>query len=330
LFNILVIGLGSIGKRHVRNLLSLNYSHVSVVTGKPLPAEFEALAAYTTIEEAFAANHFNTAFICTPTAQHLNSLFTLLRYRVYNIYVEKPLSNNMARVAEVLKMAAGYPNNIKVGFDLHFDPGIQQIRSLLQQNAIGKILSANAFVGQYLPHWRPYEDHRKGMSAKQATGGGVLLDIVHEFDYLRWLTGNVEAVACWHTNSGALEIETEEVAEVLLKFGSGAIGTVHLDYWQPSLVRYCTFTGTLGSITANLAKSHVSWALHNGTTGEYNYAGFERNDRFKEIVSAFLENNTDDRLTTLNDSLQSLLVVEASKRSSVTGNTVTLSSIKTS
>jgi predicted dehydrogenase len=330
LFNILVIGLGSIGKRHIRNLLSLQYTRVSVVTGKPLPTEFEALSAYTTIEEAFASERFNTAFICTPTAQHFTSLFMLLQHQVENIYVEKPLSNNMGQVAEVLKMAASYPNNIKVGYDLHFDPGIQQMRSLLQQNTIGKILAANAFVGQYLPHWRPYEDHRKGMSAKQETGGGVLLDIVHEFDYLRWLAGNVEAVACWHTNSGTLEIETEEVAEVLLKFGSGAIGTVHLDYWQPTLVRYCTFTGTKGSITANLAKSHVSWALHDGTTGEYNYSGFERNDRFKEIVRAFLENNTDDRLTTLNESLQSLLVVEAAKLSSATGNTVALCSIKNS
>ncbi len=330
MFKILVIGLGSIGKRHLRNLLALNYTQVSVVTSKQIPAEFGALAAYTTIKEAFAVEQFNTAFICTPTAQHLNSLFTLLHHKVENIYVEKPLSNNMGQVAEVLKMAAGYTNNIKVGYDLHFDPGIQQIRALLQQNAIGKILSANAFVGQYLPHWRPYEDHRQGMSAKQATGGGVLLDIVHEFDYLRWLMGNVAAVSCWHTNSGTLEIETEEVAEVLLKFSNGAIGTVHLDYWQPTLVRYCTFTGTKGSITANLAKSKVEWALHDGTTGEYNYAGFERNDRFKEVVRAFLENNTDDRLTTLNDSLQSLLVVEASKRSSETGNTVSLSSIKNS
>jgi len=312
---ILVAGLGSIGKRHLNNLLSLKYEDISVVTRSNLPAGLPSLCTYKSIAEAFKHNFFNTVFICTPTSHHIANLYEILQNKVENIYVEKPLSHDTNDIAQILSLAASYKNNIVVGYDLHFDPGIQKIRALLQQNIIGKIISVNAFVGQYLPDWRPYEDHRKGTSARKETGGGVLLDIVHEFDYLCWLTGNADEVACFYTNSGSLEIETEEAAEVLIKFSNGVIGTVHLDYLQRSLVRYCIFTGTHGTITCNIAKSNVNWITENGNTGEFNYTGFERNDRFKAIISTFLENSKDERLTSLQASVQSLQVVQAAKYS---------------
>ncbi len=307
--------------------MALGYEDLSAVSSKTLPSEFDRVSIYKSLQVALEKATFDTAFICTPTSHHVKSLLQLLEKRVENIFVEKPLSHNTEQIAELLAKAWLYNNNIKVGYDLHFDPGLQKIRALLKTGTIGNIVSINAFCGQYLPLWRPYEDHRKGMSAKMETGGGVLLDIVHEFDYLRWLAGDIASVACWHTNSGELDIETEEAADVLMKFTNGTIGTVHLDYLQPTLVRHCTFTGTKGSITANLAKCHVEWMLHDGTKGEFGYAGFERNDRFKEIIKAFLENNTDDRLTSLSDALQSLLVVEAAKKSSKEGRSVALSSI---
>lgn len=317
--------MGSIGKRHLRNLLALHYKDICVVTSKPLIEEFYGVEAYNSIEGAFSQTAFDAAFICTPTSNHIDCLIKLLQYKVKNIYVEKPLSHSIINVKEVLQLASSYSNNIKVGFDLHFDPGIQKIRQLLLDEIIGRVISVNAFVGQYLPAWRPYEDHRKGMSAKVETGGGVLLDIIHEFDYLRWLTGKVDSVASWHTNSGTLEIETEEVAEVLLKFKNHAIGTVHLDYLQPKLTRHCIFTGTKGSITANLVTNYVEWSTHEGVKDVFDYTGFERNDKFKAIVHAFLENNTDERLTSLNDAFESQLIVEAAKQSNASNNIVKLS-----
>lgn len=307
--------------------MAMHYNNVSVVTSKPLIEEFAGIEVFNSIEEAFAQSIFDAAFICTPTSNHIDCLIKLLRYEVKNIYVEKPLSHSIINIKEVLQLASSYSNNIKVGFDLHFDPGIQKIKQLLLDGMIGKIISVNAFVGQYLPAWRPYEDHRKGMSARVESGGGVLLDIIHEFDYLRWLTGTVDLVACWHTNSGTLEIETEEVAEVLLKFKNNAIGTVHLDYLQPKLTRHCIFTGTKGSITANLVTNKVEWSTHDGVKDVFDYTGFERNDKFKAIVKAFLENNTDERLTSLNDAFESQLIVEAAKQSNAYNNIVKLSSL---
>ncbi len=325
---ILLAGAGSIGKRHLQNLLALGYNNISVITSSILPLELSHLNTFKTFAEAFDRQSFDTAFICTPTSKHIAGLFELLHQKVENIYIEKPLSHNGENIQAVLDLAASYGNNIVVGYDLHFDPGIQRVRELIQQNIIGKIVSVNAFVGQYLPHWRPNEDHRKGMSARRETGGGVLLDIVHEFDYLCWLTGKVEAVAAWYLNSGTLEIETEDSADVLLKFSGGATGCVHLDYLQQSMIRYFILTGTKGTITCNLANKSVNWITEKGITGEFTYTAFERNDRFKAIIQTFLENKKDERLTSLQDALQSLQVVLAAKYSSDNSCIVNMANFK--
>lgn len=314
--NILVIGAGSIGKRHIGNLLSLGYTKISVVSRSVLPNDIAHLDSYKSLQSALLDKDFDAAFICTPTALHVESLQTLLEKRIKNIYIEKPLSHNTENIKQALALAANYENNIVVGYDLHFDPGVQKVYELLKNGTIGNIISINAFVGQYLPHWRPYEDHRKGMSAKISTGGGVLLDIIHEFDYLYWLNGPAKTVAGFNLNSNTLEIETEEAAEVIIKYANGSIGSVHLDYLQPSLVRYCIITGTKGSINCNMAEKKVSWSLHNGNYDQFTYASFERNDRFKDIVKHFLENTNDYRLTRLQQALESLYIVEAAKYSS--------------
>jgi len=322
--NILLIGAGSIGKRHLANIIALGYTNVSVVTSAILPPQFVGITTYKSVNQALTSGYFNTAFICTPTANHLEALKVLLQNKVENIYVEKPLSHNTQQIDEILALAAGYKNNIAVGYDLHFDPGIQKVRALMQQGIIGKTASVNAFVGQYLPHWRPHEDHRQGMSARAETGGGVILDLVHEFDYLCWLNGPVETVAGFNINTGSLEIETEECAEIMLRFANKSIATVHLDYLQQTLVRYCIVTGTKGTITCNLAERKVTWFAEGGITGEFGYAAFERNDRFKEIVRCFLENNADERLTGLQPALQSLQIAEAAKYSSANNCMVNL------
>jgi len=286
------------------------------------------LSTYKTLAAALQNSVYDAAFICTPTSHHVEDLLLLLQHKVECIYIEKPVSHTTEGILQIISLAASYKNNIVVGYDLHFDPGIQKTFQLLQQNIIGNTVSVNAFVGQYLPQWRPYEDHRKGMSAKKETGGGVLLDLVHEFDYLCWLNGPVTTAAGFYTNSGALEIETEETAEVLLKFANNSIGTVHLDYLQQKLIRYCIITGTHGTVTCNLAEKNVSWVTASGNNGAFTYADFDRNERFMQIVHTFLTNPADHRLTSLQNAMQSLYIVEAAKISSETGCMVALHQYK--
>jgi len=312
---ILIIGLGSIGKRHLNNILSLGYTNIAIVSSKKvLPEEYKHLSVFATIQEAVQKQPFSSAVICVPTAQHINILQQCLHANIEHIYLEKPVSNSFNNIQTIV---ANYPNaNIFVGFDMHYDVGLQKVKSLIQEKIIGNIVSVNAQVGQYLPDWRPYEDYSKGMSAKKETGGGVMLDLVHEFDYLYWLFGNVNTIASMYKNSGSLKIETEDIAEVLLHFENGILGTIHLDYLQQKLVRNCLITGSEGSIKWDLVQSKVSWILKDKLEYEFSYAGFERNERFINIMKDFLSQKHNALTTNFSNGLVSLKMVLAAKYSS--------------
>ncbi|MCY7422946.1 MAG: Gfo/Idh/MocA family oxidoreductase [Chitinophagaceae bacterium] len=326
---ILLIGFGSIGKRHLGNLFLSGYKDIDVVTRNALlPEPYEELKLYSSLQNALANSTYDTAIICTPTAQHTTAILQLLQAQVYRIYIEKPVSHSLADLELALSLSASYPNKIVVGFDLHFDLGLQKVRELLFEQTIGKIISINAQVGQYLPDWRPAEDYRQGMSAKRETGGGVMLDLVHEFDYVTWLAGPVKTIAALYKNSGSLQIETEDIAEVLLQFESGAIGTIHLDYLQPALVRNCLINGAEGTIKWNLAENTVEWGNHEKEFFSYSYAGFERNERFVQIMKSFLQDEADERLTNIQDGIESLKLVVAAKQSCDTQQFVSISDLK--
>lgn len=326
---IILIGLGSIGLRHLRNILSLGYNQVSIVSRSGnLPEEFSFLPVFSSLHSALSSSRFDAAIVCTPTSLHISPVKALLEARIPNIYIEKPVSHSLVGIDEILLLSKSYSNTVVVGYDLHFDPGLQKVKQLLDEDVIGKIVSVNAVVGQYLPDWRPHQDYRAGMSAKKETGGGVMLDLVHEFDYLLWLVGKVSNIACQYSHSGALEIETEDVSDVLLRFNNGATGTIHLDYLQQKLVRNCMITGYNGTLFWNLAESNVRWINKEKTEETFNYSGYERNSRFIEIMRSFLENRTDPRLTGLNEGIESLKLVLAAKYSAENSVFVNLDSFQ--
>jgi predicted dehydrogenase len=314
---ILLVGLGSIGKRHLRNIIGIGYNEVDAVSRSGiLPDEFAHLQVYKTIEEAITQNSYGAAVICVPTAQHIDAFRQLVQAKIQLIYLEKPVSHDYAGIDDIVELLEKNGNKVVVGFDMHYDLGLLKVKQLLDSGTIGNLLSANAQVGQYLPDWRPHEDYSKGMSAKKQTGGGVMLDLVHEFDYLYWLIGEARTIASFNKNSGALQIETEDIAEVMLRFKNGVLGTIHLDYLQQKLVRNCLFTGSDGSITWNLAESKVSWINKNKEEQVFTYKDYERNDRFIGIMKAFLNNENDTRLTSFQHGLASLRMVLAAKYSS--------------
>ena len=298
-------------------MLSLGYKNISIVSrsGK-LSDEFSNHKVYSTVEEAISNSSFDAAVIAVPTAFHIQILNALLSVGIKNIYLEKPVSHNYNEIDQSIQLIKKINARVIVGYDLHYDAGLQKVKELITSNTIGTIVSANAQVGQYLPDWRPYEDYRQGMSAKIETGGGVMLDLVHEFDYLYWLLGNVKTIASFNKNSNALKIETEDVAEVLLQFNNGVIATIHLDYLQQKLVRNCLITGSEGSIYWDLASSKVKWILKDKSEHEFDYSGFERNDRFIKIIKDFLQSSSNHQLTSFEDGLISLKMVLAAKYSS--------------
>lgn len=244
----LVLGCGSIGMRHARNLLELG-QHVFAYD--PGAAQRERVGRELGIEtfddlEAAWGSLPEAAVIATPTSSHLE-LALESASRGCHFFVEKPLSNSLERVPELLAAVAERQLVTLVGCNMRFHPGVQALKNVVERQTLGTIFTARFEAGQYLPDWRPGTDYRQSYSAQRALGGGIVLDAIHELDYASWLLGEVTEVACFADHVSELEIDTEDVASILLRFGSSAIAAVHLDYLQRAYSRSCALVGERGT-----------------------------------------------------------------------------------
>ena len=285
---VLIAGAGSIGRRHLHNLRQLGVQdiHLYRTHSQPLK-EAPELPVFTDLKRALESKP-QAVIVSNPTAFHMEIAIEAARAGCH-LLIEKPLAHSWDGVEELLSTVREKCLVAMVGFDLRFDPGLCRIKNLIEQEHIGSLIAIHAQVGQYLPDWRAGEDYRDGMSAKIAAGGGVILDLIHELDYTSWLFGPIAQVACFADRLSSLDIETEDTASILLKFQSGAIGTVSLDYVQRFPSRTCRIIGELGTILWDYHAQKVSWYQHNHKSWEeFDYSGFERNDRFLGEMRHFL------------------------------------------
>lgn len=294
---ILISGIGSIGRRHLTNVVQLGQKDIILhrTSGKSLP-DYPELPVFTNMAEALQQQP-ELAIISQPTYLHTELATLVAAAGTTYLFIEKPLAHNWAGVDELLHLIEKKRLTTTVGFDLRFDPGFLRVQQWLQGDAIGAIISIHAEVGQYLPDWRPHEDYRKGMSASQQMGGGIMLDLVHEFDYLVALAGPVQEVAAMYGKISRLEIETEDTANILFHFNTGALGTLRMDYLQKKLSRNCKIIGVKGMIVWDYASRTATVStLNNSITEYFDYNHFERNDRFVQEMKHLLEcaeNKTD-------------------------------------
>jgi predicted dehydrogenase len=319
---ILIIGLGSIGKRHLKNLIYLGYNDIVLVrrNGLVLP-DFPNLKTYATINKACENNNFTHVIISTPTSMHFDNFTKISKFEIKNIYIEKPITNEVDKAIEIEEITLNKNLNVSVGFDLHFDLGLNKVKDLLEKGIVGNVCSFQVEVGQYLPDWRPNQDYRLGMSAKKELGGGVMLDLIHEFDYVNWLFGPIDSIFGLNTQISNLDIETEDVSINLVKTKKGVLGVVYLDYLQKTLSRNCKIVGDNGSIFWNYKESTVEWFTHkNQSVKKFEYKDYERNNRFISILKSFMESSLtskDSRLSNIENSIKSLNLVSHAKESNI-------------
>ena len=247
---VVVIGCGSIGKRHLRNLLALGVA--DVVAYDPREDRREEVRTTLNVEtisdldEAWKRDR-TLALITAPTSLHVPLAQKAAEHGCH-LFIEKPLSDRLEGVEPLLSAVRERHLISLVGCNMRFHPGLMTIKQLLERGAIGRVVTARVEAGQYLPDWHPREDYRQGYSARRNLGGGVLMDGVHEIDYVRWLFGEVTSVACVAGQLSHLDIDTEDTASLLLRFASGTIGEIHLDYIQRIYSRSCHLIGDEGTI----------------------------------------------------------------------------------
>jgi predicted dehydrogenase len=325
----LVIGCGSIGKRHIRNLKTLGAGEIAAFDLKPERRNEAGSLGARAIDDLAEAWSWkpDVALVTVPNSLHLPLALEAAR-RDCHLFIEKPLSHRLEGVDDLLKAVSERRLVTLVGCNMRFHPGLRKIKALIEEGAVGRIVAARVEGGQYLPDWHPWEDYRNGYSARSDLGGGIILDGVHEIDYLRWMLGEVGAVACFAGRLARLEIDTEDTAAILLRFLSGAIGEVHMDYVQRVYSRNCQIIGDEGTIRWAYTSGDVCWYSAAARDWEIfpNPPEWEANQMYLDEMRHFLKclAREEKPLADVREGKRTLQVAVAAKASSACGEMIQL------
>ena len=235
---IAVVGAGSIGSRHERILKQLGHQ-VSVTSANSPVADFRSLS------DALERQSFDYVVIASQTSQHFHDLSTLIRNKFKGrVLIEKPLFEKPYRLKSNLFSLAA------VGYNLRFHPAIIWLKDILPK--LGNLSSANFYVGQYLPTWRPDTDYRDSSSAQDISGGGVLRDLSHELDLVQHLFGDWQRLTAIGGKFSDLEITTDDTFSILMSATKCNVVSVHLNYLDQIKQRNITINGNNGTISVDL------------------------------------------------------------------------------
>jgi predicted dehydrogenase len=287
-----VAGCGSIGKRHIKNLLALSAGEVLAFDVQAeRRREVSAALGVETLANADEvwARQPDVLLVAVPTALHM-ALALAAAERGVHLFIEKPLASGWDGVDRLLGLVRQHEIVSLVGCNLRFHPGLVTVKHLLGENRVGRVIAARVEVGQYLPDWHPWEDYRRSYSARAELGGGIILDAIHEIDYIRWLLGEVTNAVCVAGKLSDLEIDTEDTAALLLRFDNGALGEVHLDYIQRAYSRTCQIIGVEGTIHWDYAAGQVRWYSTDtkGWSSWSNPTGWDANQMYLDEMKHFL------------------------------------------
>ncbi len=336
---ILIVGLGSAGQRHARNLRALLGDRVELLAWRvrglthvitpALQADYSRnveteyhIKAFEDLHHALAEKP-DAAFITNPTSHHLSAAQACAEQNCH-LFIEKPVSHGLAGLRKLLATVQTRKLITLIGYQLRFHPCLKAVSDLLATQVIGRILMVRATVGEYLPGWHAYEDYRKTYTASAELGGGVILSQIHEFDYLYSLFGLPCSVYSLGGHWSSLDLDVEDCASTLMHFSvDDKPVAVHLqqDYVQRPPCRHCEIVGEQGKIIADFAALRVT-----GPSVALDFSGFDRNQLFLDQTKHFLAcvKGQESPVVDLRAGIQSLRMALAAKESIATGQPVKL------
>lgn len=283
----IVWGAGSVGRRHLRNLLARGERDVAALRRRDerLGAELASVPVHTTLAEARGEGDA-AAVICTPTASHVADAIAAVRAG-YDVLIEKPLGDTLDDVEVLRDEAARGRRIVGVAHCFRFHPTLLRVRDELASGTLGETLGVSVWCGQHLADWHPGEDHTMSYSARRDLGGGVLLDLSHETDYLQWLFGTAEAVSAMARNSGTLGIDTEDVADLVVRLAGGILASCHLDYLARPAVRGGWAIFERGALRWDLRRGSAEHSDGHGWSPLAPRAGVTEDDMYVSELAAF-------------------------------------------
>lgn len=286
----LVVGCGSIGRRHIQNLRNISSGEILAcdLDSKRLDyiKEKHNITVFSDLDQAFSKNP-DVVFVCTPPSSHIPIAIKTVKNNAH-VFIEKPMSNTLDEIDDLLIAAKKNDLQIFVGYNFRFQKGMQLVKKIIDRDRVGKIISGRAEFGQYLPNWRPWQDYTKSYTTRKDLGGGIILDGSHEIDYMRWLLGDAEQVFCFADKVSNLEVETEDVAEILIKFKKEILCEIHLDFIRKGYSRNCKIIGEKGVVTWDFLNNTVRLYESEKQKWDIKKLSGNPNDMYVDEVKHFL------------------------------------------
>lgn len=252
MINVLIVGYGSIGKRHLENFLQFKDIRLTVYTKRNdlQLLKKKGIKVSNSLTECLKENP-DVGVIANETSLHIPIAIKLAKEGL-DLFLEKPLSNSLKDIEKLRAIVKKKKLITQMGCNLRFHPCIKKIKSLIEQQKIGKIISVQVQNCSYLPDSHRWEDYRKSYAARKDLGGGVILtNAIHEIDYMYWFFQEVENVISMSGKFSELDVTAEDYVSSLLKFKNKIIGELHMDYFQRPNFRSCKIRGTKGEIYWN-------------------------------------------------------------------------------
>lgn len=235
--HILVIGAGSIGRRHAENCTQLgtNVSIFDIDTDHLVSlCQDKGYSPVHDLDDALKNESYNAAIICTPNHLHILDAQKVADAHI-DLFIEKPLSHTYDGVDNLISTISKNHLIAMAGFNLRFEPGLLYFKKNVDPKNVAFVQIES---GSHMPAWRPGTDYRTGYSANKSMGGGIILDDVHELDYACWLFGYPQSVICSYGKYSNFEIDVEDTAEFHFQYPDKLV-TIHSDYLQKRYSRRC-------------------------------------------------------------------------------------------
>lgn len=314
---IAVIGLGNIANRHRKNLKLLfpRAKIIAMSASGRMPEEVvsDSDAIVSSIEDVIAEQvHF--AIIASPATYHATHGIPLLKANI-PILIEKPVTATDEDAQAILYTVRETHTPAAVAYCLRYLPSMQVIQNLLADKAIGTLYNAHVEIGQYLPDWRPSKDFRSSVSANQHLGGGALLELSHELDYVQKLLGSLTLEHAILRSTDELQLEVEEIADLIFMSEKNTVVSVHLDFLQKKAYRKCRFVGSRGVIEWDLIQNEVRIVSAEQTQIVYSQPNWDKNQMYLEMVKDFVAKieHVDNQCVTVDQAMETVVLINQIK-----------------
>ena len=323
-----LVGLGSIGRRHLRLIHKIR-PDIDVILvrsgiGEHWPEEKLAHRIVRSVNEA-VSEQVQAAVIASPSSLHIEQSQKFAEKKIH-LLIEKPLSNNRQGIDELIDTVTHHKIVALVGYIFRYDPGAKRFREIIEGNYLGNLVHAHIECGSYLPEWRPDQNYKETASACVEKGGGVLLELSHEIDYMRWFLGEISSVQALIYNSGLLGINVEESADLIFETKQGMPVSMHLDFNRRHPSRFCKLQGENGELVWDALQKKIIWRL---ADGEIKTEAFPMNRDYcyiQQLTHFFdcIENKSKPAVS-ITDAAATLKLIEAAKRGNKIAGRVILS-----